>query len=75
MGVSPVSIAVNETYEGLGQDVIDCTDHNLFDLTSFNFIEVVSDITLGVPGRLSRRISIPSPTVIRSGMTSGAPQQ
>lgn len=50
MGASPVSMAVNETYEGLGQGVIDCTAHNLPDLTSFNFIEVVSDITLGVPG-------------------------
>lgn len=50
LGATPVSMAVNETYEGLGQGVIDCTAHNLPDLTSFNFIEVVSDITLGVPG-------------------------
>lgn len=50
MGASPVSMAVNDTYEGLGQGVIDCTAHNLPDLTSFNFIEVISDVTLGVPG-------------------------
>jgi TRAP-type C4-dicarboxylate transport system substrate-binding protein len=50
LGASPVSMAVNDTYEGLGQGVIDCTAHNMPDLTSFNFIEVVSDITLGVPG-------------------------
>ena len=50
MGASPVSMAVNEVYEGLGQGVLDCTAHNLPDLTNFNFIEVTSDITLGVPG-------------------------
>lgn len=50
MDASPVSMAVNEVYEGLGQGVLDCTAHNLPDLTNFNFIEVTSDITLGVPG-------------------------
>lgn len=50
MGASPVSMAVNEVYEGLGQGVLDCTAHNLPDLTNFNFIEVTSDVTLGVPG-------------------------
>ncbi|MBM1143012.1 C4-dicarboxylate TRAP transporter substrate-binding protein [Alcanivorax sp. ZXX171] len=50
MGASPVSMAVNEVYEGLGQGVLDCTAHNLPDLTNFNFIEVTTDVTLGVPG-------------------------
>jgi len=50
MDGSPVSMAVNEVYEGLGQGVLDCTAHNLPDLTNFNFIEVTTDITLGVPG-------------------------
>lgn len=50
MGASPVSLAVNEVYEGLSQGVLDCTAHNLPDLTNFNFIEVTRDITLGVPG-------------------------
>ena len=50
MSASPISMAVNEVYEGLGQGVLDCTAHNLPDLTNFNFIEVTSDITLGVPG-------------------------
>ena len=50
IGASPVSMAVNEVYEGLGQGVLDCTAHNLPDMTNFNFIEVTSDVTLGVPG-------------------------
>ncbi len=50
MGGSPVSIPVNETYEGLSQGVVDCTAHNLPDLLSFKFIDVVSDVTMGVPG-------------------------
>lgn len=47
---SPVSIPVNETYEGLSQGVVDCTAHNLSDLLNFKFIEVVTDVTMGVPG-------------------------
>lgn len=50
MGGSPVSIPVNETYEGLSQGVVDCTAHNLSDLLNFKFIDVVSDVTMGVPG-------------------------
>ncbi|MFL1403737.1 C4-dicarboxylate TRAP transporter substrate-binding protein [Marinobacter sp. M1N3S26] len=50
MDASPVSMAVNEVYEGLGQGVLDCTAHNLPDLTNFNFIEVTTDVTMGVPG-------------------------
>lgn len=50
MGGSPVSIPVNETYEGLSQGVVDCTAHNLSDLLNFKFIEIVSDVTMGVPG-------------------------
>lgn len=50
MGGSPVSMPINETYEGLSQGVISCTASNLSDLLSFKFIEVVSDLTMGVPG-------------------------
>lgn len=50
LGGSPVSIPVNETYEGLSQGVVDCTAHNLSDLLNFKFIEVVTDVTMGVPG-------------------------
>lgn len=50
MGGSPVSIPVNETYEGLSQGVVDCTAHNLSDYLNFKFIEIASDVTMGVPG-------------------------
>lgn len=50
LGGSPVSLPVNDTYEGLSQGVVDCTASNLSDLTSFKFIEVVTDITVGLPG-------------------------
>lgn len=50
LGGSPVSIPVNETYEALNQGVVDCTAHNLPDLLNFKFIDIVSDITMGVPG-------------------------
>ncbi|SES77679.1 TRAP-type C4-dicarboxylate transport system, substrate-binding protein [Marinobacter segnicrescens] len=50
MGGSPVSIPVNETYEGLDQGVVDCTAHNLSDYLNFKFIEIASDVTMGVPG-------------------------
>ncbi|WP_339801960.1 C4-dicarboxylate TRAP transporter substrate-binding protein [uncultured Marinobacter sp.] len=49
MGGSPVSLPINETYEGLSQGVVDCTASNLSDLLSFKFIEVISDLTMGVP--------------------------
>lgn len=49
-GAAPVSIPVNETYEGLSQGIIECTAHNLSDLLNFKFIEVVTDVTMGVPG-------------------------
>lgn len=50
MGGSPVSIPVNETYEGLDQGVVDCTAHNLSDYLNFKFIEIASEVTMGVPG-------------------------
>jgi TRAP-type C4-dicarboxylate transport system substrate-binding protein len=50
MGGTPVSIPVNETYEGLSQGVVDCTAHNLSDYLNFKFIEVASEVTMGVPG-------------------------
>ncbi len=49
-GGTPLSIPVNETFEALSQGVVDCTAHNLPDLLNFMFIDVVTDITMGVPG-------------------------
>lgn len=50
MGASPVSMAVNDVYEGLGHGVLDCTANALPDLSNFNLLEVTTDVTLGVPG-------------------------
>ena len=50
MGASPVSMSINETFEGLNQGVLDCTASNPAELTQFGFIDVVEHITEGVPG-------------------------
>ncbi len=50
MGANPVQISVNETFEGLSQGVIACTASNPGDMTQFAFIDVISDVTVGVPG-------------------------
>lgn len=50
MGAVPVSISINETFEGLNQGVIDCTAASASEMTNFGFIDVVSDLTTDVPG-------------------------
>lgn len=50
LGASPVSMSVNEVYEGLGQGVLDCTIQSSPELSIFKFMEVVTDITTDVPG-------------------------
>lgn len=50
MGANPVQISVNETFEGLSQGVVTCTASNPGDMTQFAFIDVISDVTVGVPG-------------------------
>lgn len=50
MGATPVSMSINETFEGLNQGVIDCTASNPAELTQFGFIDAVKHITTGVPG-------------------------
>ncbi len=50
MGASPVSMSVNEMYEGISQGVLDCTIQSSPELTIFKMMEVVTDITTGVPG-------------------------
>ncbi|MCC5859830.1 MAG: C4-dicarboxylate TRAP transporter substrate-binding protein [Ectothiorhodospiraceae bacterium] len=49
-GASAVSLSVNETYEGLSQGVLDCTIHSATELSGFQLIDVVSDITVNLPG-------------------------
>ncbi|MDF2232454.1 C4-dicarboxylate TRAP transporter substrate-binding protein [Albimonas sp. CAU 1670] len=50
MGATPVTMSINETFEGLNQGILDCTASNPGDMTQFGFIDVISDVTVGVPG-------------------------
>lgn len=50
VGASPVSVPQHETYEALSQGIVDCTVHSAPELTIVNLMEVVSDLTTGVPG-------------------------
>ncbi|MGM0571750.1 MAG: C4-dicarboxylate TRAP transporter substrate-binding protein [Pseudomonadota bacterium] len=50
MEASPVSMSVNEMYEGISQGVLDCTIQSTPELTIFKMMEVVTHITTDVPG-------------------------
>ncbi len=45
-----VRLPTAEAYEGLDQGILDCGMLSLPELTNYNLYEVVTDITLGVPG-------------------------
>lgn len=49
-GAQGVRLPVNEVYEGLDQGILDCAMNSAPELTNYNLHEVVTDITLGVPG-------------------------
>lgn len=49
-GAVSIQIPANEVYEGLSQGIIDCATLSLPELTNYNLRDVVSHITLGVPG-------------------------
>lgn len=49
-GAVGVQVPANEAYEALSQGVIDCSMASLPELTNFRLMEVVSSITLRVPG-------------------------
>lgn len=49
-GAQGVRLPVNEVYEALDQGILDCAMLSAPELTNYNLYEVVSDITLGVPG-------------------------
>ena len=51
-GGSPVALPVTEVYEALEQGVVDCTFLSPTELTNFNLIDVVKNITTDVPGGL-----------------------
>lgn len=48
----PVALPVGEIYEALSQGVVDCAFLSPTELTNFNLIEVVRNITIDVPGGL-----------------------
>lgn len=45
-----VRLPVNEVYEALDQGILDCAMLSAPELTNYNLYEVVTDITLDVPG-------------------------
>ncbi len=50
MGATPVSMSVNETFEGLNQGVLDCSASSNSELKNFGFIDVAKFVTEGAPG-------------------------
>ncbi|KAF0808349.1 family 7 extracellular solute-binding protein [Alcanivorax xiamenensis] len=51
-GASSVSLTINETLEGLSQGVIDCSITSPVELINLGLGEVVTDMTLAIPGGL-----------------------
>lgn len=49
MGANPITMSVNEIYEGLSQGVVDCSVQSTSELSVFNLYEVINDITLNYP--------------------------
>lgn len=50
MGATPVTMSVNELYDGMSQGVLDCSMQSAPELSIFSLFEVTTDITLAVPG-------------------------
>jgi TRAP-type C4-dicarboxylate transport system substrate-binding protein len=46
---NPITMSVNEIYEGLSQGVVDCSVQSTSELSVFNLFEVVGDITVNYP--------------------------
>ncbi|MBA4719593.1 MAG: C4-dicarboxylate TRAP transporter substrate-binding protein [Alcanivorax sp.] len=51
-GATPTSLTINETLEGLSQGVIDCSITSPVELINLGLAEVVTDMTLAIPGGL-----------------------
>lgn len=49
-GATGIQMPANEVFEGLSQGVLDCAMLSAPELTTYSLKEVVSDVTLGVPG-------------------------
>ncbi|MBA1148175.1 C4-dicarboxylate TRAP transporter substrate-binding protein [Ectothiorhodospiraceae bacterium WFHF3C12] len=50
MDASPVSMTGNEMYEALDQGVVDCVVVSAPEIHNFNMLDVVTDLTMAVPG-------------------------
>ena len=50
VGGAAVTVPGNETYDALGQGIVDCTMSTLADLVGGRFIDVTSHVTTGQPG-------------------------
>ena len=50
MGATPVSMSINETFEGLNQGVLDCSASSNPELFNFGFIDVAQWVSTGAPG-------------------------
>lgn len=49
VGANPITMSVNEIYEGLSQGVVDCSVQSTSELSVFNLFEVIDDITVNYP--------------------------
>ena len=49
-GGSSVSMTISDIREGLGQGVLDCTISSLPDITNLGLLDVVTDVTVDLPG-------------------------
>ncbi|SFR68407.1 TRAP-type C4-dicarboxylate transport system, substrate-binding protein [Marinobacter daqiaonensis] len=49
VNANPITMSVNEIYEGLSQGVVDCSVQSTSELSVFNLFEVVNDITVNYP--------------------------
>ena len=58
LDASPVSIPQNEVYEAMSQGVLDCSMMSTPELTLINLMEVVTDITVNVPGGLFAGLAV-----------------
>ncbi len=69
LGATPVTMSVNEIYEGLSQGAVDCTMQAAAELISFNLMEVTTDITLGAPLGIYGGLSLSTNRKVWQGLT------
>jgi len=70
-GASGVSLSGNEVYEALDQGVVDCTVQSNPELGNFGLKDVVTDITLGIPGGVFSGGSLSVSTSVWKSLETG----